>query len=175
MSEPPPPSQVTPVDPGWTTPAPARPAGRGDKLRLFLIVGVIVAFLGVVLWAVRDNVSADDLSVGTCFDVPERDTDISTVTRRDCTAEHDAEVIHVAEYTGETYPISLSMDRFIDEECLPAFATYVGEDYNTNEDLSIGYFYPNREGWDGGDRTVTCYADRLDGSKIIQSVKGAAE
>ena len=174
MNETPPPSQATPVQPDMAVPARA-PASRKDKLRLFLILGGIVVFLGVVLWAVRDNVSADDLAVGTCFEVPGRDTDISTVTRQDCATEHDAEVFHVAEYTGADYPISLSLDRFLDESCIPAFATYVGEDYDTNEDLSIGYFYPNRDGWDDGDRTVTCYAAQLDGSKLTRSVKGAAQ
>ena len=171
MNDTPPPSQAT-ADPATTTPARA-PAGRGDKIRLFLILGGMVAILAIVLWAVRDNVSAGDLAVGTCFDVPGRDSDISTVTRHDCTAEHDAEVFHVADYTGSTYPISLSLERFIDESCLPAFATYVGEDYNTNEDLTIGYFYPSRSGWDDGDRTVSCYAARLDSAKLNQSVKAA--
>ena len=174
MNETPHPSQATTVDPDISAPARAPSASRGDKLRLFLILGGIIAFLVIVLWAVRDNVSADDLAVGTCFDVPSRDIDISTVTRQECTAEHDAEVFHLAEYTGATYPISLSLDRFIDETCVPAFATYVGEDYDANVDLSIGYFYPNRDGWEDGDRSVTCYAARLDGSKLTRSVKGAA-
>lgn len=164
--------------PGWTPPAgnapPTTPAGRSDKLRLFLILGGIVAFLAIVLWVVRDNQSAGDLAVGQCFDVPSGGTDVSTVTRHECTEAHDAEVFHVAEYTGDTYPISLSLDSFIDDTCVPVFATYVGENFASSEDLTIGYFYPNRDGWDGGDRTVTCYVVRVDEAKLTQSVMGSA-
>ena len=174
MAETPPAPVAQPGDPGTSAPVRSAPASRGDKLRLFLILGGIVAFLAVVLWAVRDNQSADDLAVGTCFDLPGRDTDISTVTRHDCTEAHDAEVFHVAEYTaGSTYPISLTLDSFIEDSCVPAFATYVGEDIDSSEDLAIGYFYPTRDGWDGGDRTVTCYVVREDETKLTQSVEAA--
>ncbi len=155
--------------------APRPPATRSDKLRLFLILGGIVAFLAVVLFLVRNNQSADDLAVGTCFDLPTRSTDISTVTRHDCTDAHDAEVIHVAEFTeAQTYPISLTLDGFIEDQCVPVFATYTGQDYATNTEFSIGYFYPSRDGWENGDRTVTCYVAREDGAKLTQSIKGNA-
>jgi hypothetical protein len=150
-------------------------AGRADKLRLFLILGGIVVFLGAVLWIVRDNQSAGDLSVGTCFDVPAHDTDISTVTRHECGDAHDAEVFHVSEYSdGSAYPISLGLDRFIDDECVPAFAAYVGKDLASSEGVSIGYFYPGRDGWESGDRTITCYIVRDDGTKMTESMAAAS-
>ena len=168
MTAQPPQSQAMPIGPETST----RRASRGDKVRLALILGGIVAFLAVVLWMVRDNQSAGDLAVGTCFDEPGRDTNITTVTRRDCTAPHDAEVFHVAEYTGANYPISLSLDSFIEESCVPAFTTYVGQAVDESENLTIGYFHPSRDGWDDGDRTITCYAVRDDGAKLTTSVKG---
>ena len=175
MTHTPPQSPASPVETGPTAPARSAPATRGDKLRLFLILGGIAVFLGVVLWAVRDNQSAGDLAVGTCFDLPGRDTDISTVTRHDCTAAHDAEVFHVAEYTeGSDYPISLSIDSFVDDACIPVFATYVGEEFDASEDLTVGYFYPSRDGWDDGERTVTCYVVRQDEAKLTESIKGSA-
>jgi len=158
-----------------TTPIPPPVAEKQpSKSPLFLILGGIAVFLAVVLWAVRDNQSAADLAIGTCFDQPASTADISTVTKHACTEAHDAEVFHVAEYTGSTYPISLSLDSFIDTACVPVFATYVGETFDESVDLTIGYFYPNREGWDSGDRTVTCYAIRADEAKLTQSVKVAA-
>jgi hypothetical protein len=168
-----PPTTIDPIDPAPAAPAQAASATRGDKRRLVLILGGIVVFLVVVLFAVRNNQSADDLAVGTCFDVPGRDTDISTVTSHPCAEAHDAEVFHVAEYTGNSYPISISLDSFIDDACVPAFATYVGEAYDTNEDLTLGYFYPSRDAWDNGDRTVTCYVAREDKAKMTESVKAA--
>ena len=163
----------TPTTPAVGAPAASRPpATRADKLRLFLILGGIVAFLAVVLFMVRNEQSADDLAVGTCFDLPAANTDFSTVTRHDCTDAHDAEVIHVAEFTeAETYPISLTLDRFIEDACVPAFASYTGQDYATTNEFSIGYFYPSRDAWENGDRTVTCYVARQDNAKLTQSIK----
>lgn len=162
-------SQAIPTGPG--TPTARAPASRSDKLRLALILGGIVAFLAVVLWIVKDNQAAGDLAVGTCFDVPSQDTNITTVTRHDCAAAHDAEVFHVVKYTGADYPISLSLDSFIDDTCVPAFTTYVGPAVATSRDLTFGYFYPSRDAWNDGDRTVTCYAVRDDQAKLTGSVK----
>ena len=40
-------------------------------------------------------------------------------------------------------------------------------------DYTIGYFYPNREAWDDGDRTFTCYVVRVDNAKMTQPVRSA--
>jgi len=168
----------SPMDPaGGQAPTPAvaatgrQPGGR----RAIIIAGAIVVFLVVVLFAVRNNVAADDLKVGDCFNIPTGAT-IQTVEHHACTESHAAEVILVAEYTGEgtTYPISLSMNRFVDGACAPAYATYVGKEIDSTPDLSIGYFYPSRDGWSGGDRTITCYVARTDEAPVTGSVKGAA-
>jgi hypothetical protein len=148
-----------------------QPGGR----RAVIIIGVIVAFLAIVLFAVRNNVQADDLKVGECFDIPSG-TSIQTVEHHPCNESHTAEVIHVAEYTGEgsSYPISLSLDSFVETACVPAFQMYAGREINADPDLSIGYFYPSRDGWSSGDRTITCYVARSDEGPMTQSVKGSA-
>ena len=184
--------QTTPADapppatqpPGWAPapgaeanppapppPAPPAPAKQPGKWRVAIPLLLIGGFLAFVLWSVRDNQSADDLAVGTCFDVPTQ-TSVSTVTKHECTVAHDAEVFHNTEFTGDStsYPISLTMDRFVTETCGPVFATYTGDELDES-DLTIGYFYPSRDGWDDGDRTVTCYAQRSDEAKLTQSVK----
>ena len=166
---PPPPPAV--ALPAAEPPAPAKQPG---KWRVAIPLVIIGGFLAFVLWSVRDNQSADDLANGTCFDVP-TETTVSTVTKRACTEAHDAEVFHNVEYTSDstTYPISLTMDRFVTDTCGPVFETYVGETFE-DSDLTIGYFYPSFDGWDDGDRTVTCYARPMDGSKLSQSVKAGS-
>ena len=170
----------TPVNPAaYTTVAP--PSGgpptppaatRSDRLRLVIIIGAIVAFLAIVLFVVRNNVSADDLKVGECFNVPNGST-VQTVEKHPCTESHTGEVIFVGEYTdGSTYPISLSLDRFIESSCAPAFKSYVGRDIDSDPALSIGYFHPTRDGWNGGDRTITCYVTQPDESPTTKSLKG---
>ena len=193
-STPPPPPPLAPLvnqdpdaapPPGWApagqvdggqvaAPPPAAPPKPASRLRTVLTVGVIAVFLGVVLYVVRNNVSADDLAVGQCFDVPDRSEDISTVEKHECTEPHDAEVFHVAEITGDSYPITLTFRNFVDESCIPAFATYVGRTYQEAEELDVGFFYPNSDGWSSGDRTVTCYIVRVDEAPMTQSVKAGS-
>ena len=162
-----------------TTPAPAPPpgsvAGTGKPAgsrRPVIIVGLIVAFLAVVLFIVKNNVSADDLKVGTCFNIPDG-TSISTVEQHSCTESHNGEVFFVGEYDGESFPISISLDSYIDDNCVPAFGSYVGTAFEDAADLTIGYFHPNRDGWDDGERTITCYVARTDQGAMTQSLQGS--
>ena len=150
-------------------------ATTGDKLRLGLILGGIVAFLAVVLFMTANNIGADDLAVGHCFDEP-TETEVSTVTKTECDVAHDAEVFLVAEYAGDTstYPGTGGFDEFVSGSCVPAFQLYVGEDYNASTTYDMGYFYPLPDGWDDGDRTITCYVVSIDGTKLTQSVKTAS-
>lgn len=167
-----PPAPITPPPP-ITPPTPPRQPG---KLRAYIILGVIVAFLGVVLYMVRDNQSAADLAVGQCFDLPTKSTEITTVVKHDCTEPHDAEVFNVAEYTGSetSDPGSTAWDRYIDAACLPVFESYVGESVDVSETLTYGWFYPSVDSWNSGDRTYTCYASRIDEAKLTQTIKGSA-
>jgi hypothetical protein len=154
-------------------PAPATTEKPPGKLRPVITIGVIVAFLAIVLFVVRNNVAADDLKVGTCFDIPTA-ASIKTVEQHPCTESHNGEVFFVGEHDGDTYPISLALDRFVDENCVPAFETYVGASIESSADLAIGYFYPDRDGWDGGDKTITCYVARSGEGPMTESLKGSA-
>ncbi|MBA2381780.1 MAG: septum formation family protein [Chloroflexi bacterium] len=173
----------TPLDPARPTaepqsapplsaPPPSGPAAAAPgKMRPVIIIGVIVAFLAIVLFAVRNNVEADDLKVGDCFNIPNGST-IKTVEKHPCTESHNAEVIHVGQYTdGSTYPISLSLDRYIETSCVPAFESYVGRAIDSEPALTVGYFHPTRDAWESGSRTITCYVAKPDESPMTQSVK----
>jgi len=164
--------ETTPSEPP-SAPAPADPAaGKSGKLRPVITIGVIVAFLAIVLFVVRNNVAADDLKVGECFNIP-NGTTVQTVEKHPCTESHNAEVIFIGEYTdGTTYPISLSLDRYIQSSCVPAFESYVGRAFDTDPALNVGYFHPTRDGWDSGDRTITCYISQPDESPMTKSLKG---
>lgn len=168
------PTSGGPASPGpadtSTAQAPANPSSQG-KLRSVLIIGGIVALLAIILFAVRNNTAADDLKVGECFNIPNGST-VRTVEKLPCNESHNAEVIFVGDYDGDTFPISLSLDRFIESACVPAFESYIGRDVDSEPELSIGYFHPTRDGWDGGDRTITCYVAQPDESQMTQSLKG---
>ena len=170
-----------PVQPRSEPPPSGQPPGpeattvgkEPGKWRTWIVIGVIAAFLGIVLFVVRNNVAADDLKVGICFDIPTA-TSIQTVEQHPCNETHNAEVIFVGDHDGDTYPISLSLDRYIEDNCLPAFETYIGTDIESSADLDIGYFYPDRDAWDSGDRTITCYVAKTDESPMTESLKGSA-
>lgn len=170
----PPPPPVMPPPAGSPADAPvAPPARQPSKVRAYVSAAVLVLIIGGILYAVRNNADAGNLAVGTCFDRPSSSEDFSTVEKHECTEAHDAEVILVAEYEGDTYPISLTLDRYIDETCLPAVLTYTGKAAEDLGDYQLGLFSPNRDGWDDGERTFTCYILRADEGKMTQSMKGA--
>lgn len=165
---PPPPISVPPPPP------PAQPARQGSKLVPIIVLAVIFGFLGVVLYMTKDAGSADDLKAGECFDRP-TSSSFSTVNKRACTEPHDAEVFHVAEIDSDaSTPVSITIEGFVDDECVPAFEAYVGASLDDSPDLGLGYFYPDFDGWADGDRTITCYVDRTDQAKLSESLKGSA-
>jgi hypothetical protein len=168
-----PPAPASPVQPPPDMPAPTfAPAGKPSRnWRPILIVGAIIVVLGVVLFAVRNNKSADDLKVGDCFNIPSGD-EIETVEAHPCGEAHTGEIFLVTEYDGTetSYPV-LGFDSFVDTACTPAYESYVGRAIDDEPQLSVGYFYPTRDGWSGGDRTITCYLSQADESVMTQSVK----
>ena len=170
-----------PPDPGaaWlaaTEPAPpARkgpPAWSGWALRL----GVIGLFVvgGLIL---RDRLtgSPGDLKVGDCFDEPTQQTEVSEVQHHPCTDPHDAEVFFVGNHPdADAYPTVDTFDEYVVANCVPAFETYIGRDYESDTEYDFGYFYPTGGGWGDGDRELSCYAYRLDGAKLTRSVKSGS-
>jgi hypothetical protein len=118
-----------------------------------------------------------DLAVGDCFDEPESEGEVSDVQHRPCDQPHDAEVILVFTHPGgseEAYPVVSGFDDFIREQCVPAFASYTGRDFDTDTELAMGYFHPTLTGWGEGDRGFTCYVYRVDGAQTSQSYRAGA-
>ena len=136
-----------------------------------------VAIIGAVLlggFLFRDRISgnAGDLQVGDCFDVPALDTNISDVQHHPCTEPHTGEVVYVGDHPaakGTAFAESLLVE-FAGTSCLPAFDAYIGS--NSADGVDIGAFYPVVKDWDGGDREITCYLYKIDGTSMHGSLKG---
>lgn len=121
--------------------------------------------------------SVTSLAVGDCFDEPGTEGEVSEVQHQPCDQPHDAEVIFVVTHpapAGESYPVVSGFEDFIREQCVPAFATFTGRDYDTDTELEMGYFHPTLSGWGEGDRGFTCYVTRIDGAKSSQSYRAGA-
>lgn len=149
--------------------------------RLLSSVGVRFGLIGIFVvggFLFRDFLpgGADDLRVGDCFEEPVGVEVVDDVQHRPCGENHDSEVIFVSEHPAAKGAAPLSDAAFRDwigANCLPAFASYTGVDLMSQEVLDLGYFVPTNEGWDDGDRTVICYAVRIDGTQMSQSVRTA--
>jgi hypothetical protein len=142
------------------------------SFRRSLTIGVLA---GAVLAAVSacDQLpgAAADLAVGDCFNEPAATDEVSEVQRRPCAEAHDAEVFAVLTWDRETFPIDLTLNSFIDEQCLPIFGAYTGTGFQDQDELTVGWFYPSRTSWNNGDREITCYLVRPDGEHLIGSRK----
>jgi hypothetical protein len=143
---------------------------KGLGIRL-LIIAVIAG--GAFVLRDRLSGSAGDLQVGDCFDVPTTAAqEVDDVQHHPCTEAHTGEVVFVADYAGgSTYPTDAEWESYVGAQCVAAFNAYTGLDFNTDVVFTMGYFTPTAEGWNSGDREVSCYATRIDGSPLSASIK----
>ena len=149
------------------------PASHRHAMKILIRVAIIGAvLLGGFLFRDRISGNAGDLAVGDCFDVPALDTNISDVQHHPCGEPHTGEVVYVGKHPaakGTPFAESLLVD-YAGTSCLPAFNAYIGS--NSGDGLDIGAFYPVVKDWDGGDREITCYLYRVDGTSMSGSLKG---
>lgn len=153
-----------------TPPPAAPPAKKSGRLRTVIAVGAIVVILGVIIYAVRNNVQANDLKVGDCFVIPDGTT-VQTVEKHPCTESHNGEVVFVGDYTGDSFPISISLEGFVRDNCVPASETYIGRTLDSEPVLSLGYFSPTRDSWDNGNKSISCYLSLPDEAMTTESFK----
>ncbi len=144
-------------------------------LQIGVVLVIIVAAIGAFVFRDQLTGSAGDLKVGDCFEVPSGDV-ITDVQHRPCTDPHDGEVFVVGEYTStdDTYPSQDSFDAWAGTECIDtAFATYVGDTFEARQDLDVGYFFPQQDGWKDGDRGMICYLTPISGGTVNASYRAA--
>ena len=155
--------------PQWTPPQPEPRTSWWQYLLRFGWVGVVVVVLAVGWYfsARRDNsgqitdggsLQVTDLLVGDCFTLPDPDAaEVDEVDAKPCTETHEYELFHEGDVAGDEYPSDAAFDAFLTEQCIPAFNSYVGLDYEVSV-LDFIYFTPTGEGWDDGDHSVQCAA-----------------
>ena len=170
--------------PAWqsATPPAAPPLWR--RLLRFWWVGAIVVVLAVGWYAnarrgangqINDSgtLSVNDLRVGDCFN-NSSSTEVRDVDAVPCTDMHQYELFHVFQLTGSGYPTEAQLDSQSAAACTPAFAAYVGRDYQSSS-LFISTLYPSSDGWDRGDHAVQCLVHNEAETKVSGSVRGTAQ
>lgn len=136
------------------------------------IMPLLLALALVIGGCSRGNVF--DLDVGDCFDDDGSGaggalTDVPVV---DCDQPHDNEVFHTFEVEAQEFPGEDALVTRAEEECIPAFAEYVGAEHATT-DLEVFPITPTEDGWDAGDREVMCALYDLDRDELVGSMRGA--
>ena len=148
------------------------PTRRRQSIRLGL---VLLVAAGVSLGCDRLTGEVTGLKVGDCFDKPtDANATVTDVQHQPCSDPHDAEVIAVVVHDAPPsagFPVVSGFSDFIQEKCVPVFATYIGRDFDTDTVFDLGYFQPTLTGWAGGDRGFTCYVSRSDAAKLTSSVR----
>jgi Septum formation len=130
---------------------------------------VLIALFAVSLAACdRVSQSALDLVVGDCFVEPAAEAEVQDVQRAPCNESHSGEVMLVADYPNQdTYPGEDAFQAWIEANCLgETFTTYTGKTYEDALDISVSYLYPTTEGWEQGDKEITCYLVPVDGTPV---------
>lgn len=140
-------------------------------------IGIRIALIAVVaigglLFRDRLTGGAADLAVGDCFDMPAGAAEVDDVQHHPCNEAHTSEVVFVGDMpASDIYPTDEAFVGFVERQCIPAFNTYTGLDFATDQAVDMGYLTPTAEGWGGGDREMICYALRVDGTTVSQSFK----
>ena len=149
-------------------------SGGGHRRTMKILIRVLIIgaiLLGGFLFRDRISGNAGDLQVGDCFDVPGVETDVSDVQHHPCTEPHTGEVVFVGDH-GAAKGVAFSdalLFEFAGSSCVSAAHTYLAT--NSYDGLDIGFFYPVQKDWDAGDREITCYLSKVDGTSMSASLK----
>lgn len=179
------PSLLAGVDPILIAPAPSVPLWRrfspGTTIFVLLIVlgGIGSLFSNAFRSPTGEIVKQGDLTVsdlrpGDCFDIqdPAAET-IDAVSAMPCSELHEYQMIFFGEMPpGGTYPTDAVFETYMRDNCLPAFATFIGRDY-AGSTLEIDWFTPTTDGWIRGGRSVECVAYDPDQPRLTQSLQGS--
>ncbi len=164
---------------GWVAAPPAARTGR--RFPRSLVIGVVVIVAVVVAGLIgRDSSSGNvsDLHVGDCFDDPiaagGSGNEVQDVQHHPCSEAHQFEVFASFEFPGDkgaAFPGDSGFDAFVNEQCDPAFTSFVGIP-ETDSSLTWAAYQPLEAGWDAGDREITCFLQERDLAVLTGSAKG---
>ena len=151
--------------------------GLARRFPFLIVIGIVAA--GGIFFREHLSGAAADLRVGDCIELPTHSGEISEVQHRPCSDPHDAEIFYVFDIASvaaggpRAFPTDSQLDDIVTRRCTPAFDSYTGLDFDTALDFDWGTFVPGVAGWSDGDREVTCYILRVDGSKLSGSMRAA--
>lgn len=138
-----------------------REIGRSNGMRTgrgMAITGVVLGTLGLLgggaLWVVighevATTTGATELEVGQCVKLPGADaTEVFRFDDQDCDKPHQAEVFAIGDLGSgdDPYPGVSEVQSQIETLCRPAFADYVGIDFDSSV-FQVTTVYPQESTW----------------------------
>jgi hypothetical protein len=149
---------------------------RGLTTGVAVRIGIVAVVLAAgFLFRQWTSGNAGELSVGDCFDPPTGSETVKDVQHHPCTDAHGGEVVFVGNMPdASALPDKPTRDQWVLDNCFPAYQTYTGVDINTQTDWEMDYYSPTADGWTHGDRGMTCFAAKPDGSQTKGSIKKAS-
>ncbi len=121
-------------------------------------------------------VDVTEARVGDCLDLRDEDFDSDVIEEFvgvPCSTSHQMEVYALLTYPdGGAYPGDAALESYSVERCTAEFGSYMGAPYDTEPILDFNYFTPTEDGWNDGDRGVTCAVIAYDGSELVGSMRG---
>ncbi|TDC46070.1 hypothetical protein E1281_28750, partial [Actinomadura sp. KC345] len=174
---------------GFAIAALLRAGGRGEKGKGLAIGGLVASSVWIVggLAAVivaagsvtsvdrdesgqvagEDRVVLEYLRAGDCFTGFEEETTKILVTALPCARPHDGEVVAKLKLPGDEYPGDREIAEQTDEACFQKSLHLQRSRYI--KDLEPYNLWPDRTGWDAGDREVICLV-RYTGGTLTTSI-----
>ena len=175
-TEGPQPAQAAPAPPWAAAPAPQpQRAGWLQFVLRFWWVGLLV-IVGAVAGVnyLMGSRAVTDIGVGQCFDLPNAEEElIDDLTKRECTEPHEFEMFFVSDMPDGPFPSDDEVFAWIETNCIPAFADYVGIDYQSSV-LSLFPITSTEETWNDGDHTVQCALFEDGNPELTASMKDSA-
>ncbi|QYH36620.1 septum formation family protein [Salinibacterium sp. M195] len=111
------------------------------------------------------------VGVGDCEAVSQTADEVDSTRTIDCSEPHATEFYAVVIVPDGDFPEQDAMYALGDAECLAAFESYIGVNYDDSI-YDFSYYSPSTETWASGDREILCYAYDYSGAQIAGSVAG---
>lgn len=142
------------------------------------IAAGVAVFAGV--GAMGDDTTRDDsgdivesgglgvysFQIGDCIQFPVTDEQlVESVEGVPCSEPHDAQVYVEFDLAPGAFPGDDAIFEAAAARCYAEFDAAIGIPYDSTPDLDFTAFTPVEEGWEAGDREVTCFVVRTDYEK----------
>lgn len=119
----------------------------------------------------EEDASVFDIAVGDCLTEDVAGGSVSEVPVVPCDQPHTSEVYLTYTIEEESFPGADGIDRITQEQCMPAFETFVGRTYEESA-LEVTTLEPTSESWAQGDRELVCMVVDPAG-EVTGSLEGA--